>query len=117
VIPSPRAGTDRDGGCYVTTFDGPMTEQRARAYFDALKSGGAAKQQAKLKEAIMLGLERELGPEYQLINGVLFNSGRRASFPGLSPPPLFADVTKAEAWLEANVSAAPSGPKTKRPAP
>jgi hypothetical protein len=30
---------DSDGGCYVTTFDGPMAEQRARAYFDALKSG------------------------------------------------------------------------------
>jgi hypothetical protein len=50
----------------------------------------------------MLGLERVLGPEYQLINGVLFTEGgRRASFPGLSPP-LFADVAKAEAWLEAN---------------
>jgi hypothetical protein len=30
---------DRDGGCYVTTFDGPMAEQRAHDYFDALKSG------------------------------------------------------------------------------
>jgi hypothetical protein len=30
---------DRDGGCYVTTFDGPMAEQRAREYFDALKGG------------------------------------------------------------------------------
>jgi hypothetical protein len=30
---------DSDGGCYVTTFDGPMAEQRARNYFDALKSG------------------------------------------------------------------------------
>jgi hypothetical protein len=30
---------DSDGGCYVTTFDGPMAEQRAREYFDALKSG------------------------------------------------------------------------------
>ena len=30
---------DRDGGCYVTTFDGPMAEQRAREYFDALKAG------------------------------------------------------------------------------
>jgi hypothetical protein len=30
---------DRDGCCYVTTFDGPMAEQRAREYFDALKSG------------------------------------------------------------------------------
>ena len=30
---------DSDGGCYVTTFDGPMAEQRARDYFDALKSG------------------------------------------------------------------------------
>jgi hypothetical protein len=30
---------DSDGGCYVTIFDGPMAEQRARDYFDALKSG------------------------------------------------------------------------------
>jgi hypothetical protein len=30
---------DSDGGCYVTTFDGPMAERRAREYFDALKSG------------------------------------------------------------------------------
>ena len=30
---------DSDGGCYVTTFDGPMAEQRAREYFDALKAG------------------------------------------------------------------------------
>ena len=30
---------DSDGGCYVTTFDGPMAEQRARDYFDALKEG------------------------------------------------------------------------------
>jgi hypothetical protein len=30
---------DSDGGCYVTTFDGPMAEQRARDYFDALKNG------------------------------------------------------------------------------
>ena len=30
---------DTDGGCYVTTFDGPMAEQRARDYFDALKAG------------------------------------------------------------------------------
>jgi hypothetical protein len=30
---------DSDGGCYVTTFDGPMAEQRARDYFDALKRG------------------------------------------------------------------------------
>jgi hypothetical protein len=30
---------DRDGGCYVTTFDGPMAEQRARDYFDAIKAG------------------------------------------------------------------------------
>ena len=30
---------DRDGGCYVTVFDGRMAEQRAREYFDALKSG------------------------------------------------------------------------------
>jgi hypothetical protein len=27
---------DRDGGCYTRTFDGPMAEQRARDYFDAL---------------------------------------------------------------------------------
>jgi hypothetical protein len=26
-------------GCYVTTFDGPMAEQRAREYFGALKAG------------------------------------------------------------------------------
>jgi hypothetical protein len=30
---------DSDGGCYVTTFDGPIAEQRARDYFDALKAG------------------------------------------------------------------------------
>jgi hypothetical protein len=30
---------DSDGGCYVTTFDGPMAEQRARDYIDALNSG------------------------------------------------------------------------------
>jgi hypothetical protein len=30
---------DSDGGCYVTTFDGPMAEQRARDYFRALKVG------------------------------------------------------------------------------
>jgi hypothetical protein len=30
---------DRDGGCYVTTFDGPLAEQRARDYFEALKAG------------------------------------------------------------------------------
>jgi hypothetical protein len=30
---------DSDGGCYVPTFDGPMAEQRAREYFDALKGG------------------------------------------------------------------------------
>jgi hypothetical protein len=30
---------DSDGGCYVTTFDGPLPEQRARDYFDALKAG------------------------------------------------------------------------------
>jgi hypothetical protein len=30
---------DSDGGCYVTVFDGPMAEQRAREYFGALKSG------------------------------------------------------------------------------
>jgi hypothetical protein len=30
---------DRGGGCYVTTFDGPLAEQRARDYFDALKAG------------------------------------------------------------------------------
>jgi hypothetical protein len=30
---------DRDGGCYVTTFDGPMAEQRARDYFEAPKAG------------------------------------------------------------------------------
>jgi hypothetical protein len=30
---------DRGGSCYVTTFDGPMAEQRARDCFDALKTG------------------------------------------------------------------------------
>jgi hypothetical protein len=30
---------DSDGGCYVTVFDGPMAEQRARDYFAALKAG------------------------------------------------------------------------------
>jgi hypothetical protein len=30
---------DADGRCYVTTFDGPMAEQRAHDYFDALKAG------------------------------------------------------------------------------
>jgi hypothetical protein len=30
---------DSDGGCYVTTFDGPMAEQIARDYFDVLKAG------------------------------------------------------------------------------
>ena len=30
---------DDDGGCYVTTFNGPMAEQRARDYFTALKAG------------------------------------------------------------------------------
>jgi hypothetical protein len=30
---------DSDGGCYVTTFDGPMAERRARDYFAMLKSG------------------------------------------------------------------------------
>jgi hypothetical protein len=30
---------DDDGGCYVTIFAGPAAEQRARAYFDALKAG------------------------------------------------------------------------------
>jgi hypothetical protein len=30
---------DSDGGCYTTTFNGPMAEKRARAYFNALKSG------------------------------------------------------------------------------
>jgi hypothetical protein len=30
---------DSDGGCYVTTFNGPLAEQRARDYFGALKSG------------------------------------------------------------------------------
>jgi hypothetical protein len=30
---------DRDGGCYTANFDGPIVEQRTRAYFDALKSG------------------------------------------------------------------------------
>jgi hypothetical protein len=30
---------DGDGGCYVTTFNGPLAEQRARDYFGALKVG------------------------------------------------------------------------------
>jgi hypothetical protein len=30
---------DRDSACYVTVFDGPMAEQRACEYFDALKAG------------------------------------------------------------------------------
>ena len=30
---------DSDGGCYVTTFNGPLAEQRARDYFGALKAG------------------------------------------------------------------------------
>jgi hypothetical protein len=30
---------DSDSGCYVTVFDGPMAEQRARDYFAALKDG------------------------------------------------------------------------------
>jgi hypothetical protein len=30
---------DDDGGCYVTTFDGPLAERRARDYFEALRSG------------------------------------------------------------------------------
>jgi len=32
---------DSDGGCYVTVFDGPLAERRARDYFDALKTGGS----------------------------------------------------------------------------
>jgi hypothetical protein len=30
---------DEDGGCYVTIFAGPVAEQRARVYYDALKGG------------------------------------------------------------------------------
>src|SRR4029077_8506913 len=30
---------DRGGSCYVTTFDGPMAEQRGGGCFDALKNG------------------------------------------------------------------------------
>jgi hypothetical protein len=30
---------DSDGGCYVTVFDGPLTERRGRDYFGALKAG------------------------------------------------------------------------------
>jgi hypothetical protein len=30
---------DSEGCCYVTTFDGPLAEQRARDYFAALKFG------------------------------------------------------------------------------
>jgi hypothetical protein len=29
---------DSGGGCYVTTFNGPLAEQRARDYFGALKA-------------------------------------------------------------------------------
>jgi hypothetical protein len=29
--------SDNDGGCYVTTFSGPMAEQRARGYYEALR--------------------------------------------------------------------------------
>jgi hypothetical protein len=76
--------------------------RKIREAEDEYQARRAAKRQAKLMDAAMLGLERVLGPEYQLINGVLFTEGgRRASFPGLSAP-LFADVAKAEACLEAN---------------
>jgi hypothetical protein len=30
---------DDDGGCYVTIFAGPKADQRARDYFQALKTG------------------------------------------------------------------------------
>jgi hypothetical protein len=30
---------DSGGDCYVTTFNGPLAERRARDYFGALKSG------------------------------------------------------------------------------
>lgn len=30
---------DNDGGCYVAVFAGPRAEWRARAYFEALKTG------------------------------------------------------------------------------
>jgi hypothetical protein len=30
---------DAQGGCYVTTFGGPMAERRAREYLGALKAG------------------------------------------------------------------------------
>jgi hypothetical protein len=30
---------DDDGGCYVSIFAGPAAEQRARDYFEALKTG------------------------------------------------------------------------------
>jgi hypothetical protein len=30
---------DDDGGCYVTIFAGPVAEQRARDYFEALQAG------------------------------------------------------------------------------
>jgi uncharacterized membrane protein len=33
------SGTMTKGGCYVTIFTGPAAEARARAYFEALKSG------------------------------------------------------------------------------
>jgi hypothetical protein len=32
-------GPHRGGGCYVTTFDGLLAEQRARDYFGTLKAG------------------------------------------------------------------------------
>jgi hypothetical protein len=38
---------DSDGGCYVTTFDGPLAEQRARDYFFALKTGQLARRRAR----------------------------------------------------------------------
>jgi hypothetical protein len=31
--------SDDDGGCYVTIFAGPLREERARNYADALKAG------------------------------------------------------------------------------
>jgi hypothetical protein len=73
----------------------------------------AEKRQAKLKDAVMLGLERVLGPEYHLINGVLFSEGgRRASFPGLSPP-VWLTWLRPKRGLRPTVSVAPSGPKRK----
>jgi hypothetical protein len=33
---------DDDGACYIVTFTGPAADRRARAYFQALRSGALA---------------------------------------------------------------------------